>query len=430
MKYEGNGSSEKILSAAASALREWNGNGMTLDDCVEQIRKKEPGAARAASSILFEYFRHKEFLDTLLMRSVSRGIKPELKCIALCALTQALFQSAIAGESAVNIAVEIVKRSRKHRMAAGFMNAVLRSCLRAAGNGPFPPSFPPELRRRWIRELGGAEAEQAIAACGANPPLTFRLRMDALPEDLTDCRPVTFDFTEGFSFYECPSPDRLFSSPAFSDGKIYIQDPATAMSISLCRPVIRGRVLDSCAAPGGKTAMLRDACRGEAEWIAADRSSSRIENMRANLDRLHLPEIRVVEADALHPPFAAESFDLVFLDVPCSNTGVPRRRPDVLWRFSPARLREIVELQKRILEAQIHLVRPGGHLLYSTCSIEKEEDHLQIERFLSAHPECSLVSQRRLTPSGQHDGAFAALLRKQSSSSAQIRNGSGGGTED
>ena len=142
MKYEGNGSSEKILSAAASALREWNGNGMTLDDCVEQIRKKEPGVARAASSILFEYFRHKEFLDTLLMGSVSRGIKPELKCIALCALTQALFQSAIAGESAVNIAVEIVKRSRKHRMAAGFMNAVLRSCLRAAGNGPFPPSFP------------------------------------------------------------------------------------------------------------------------------------------------------------------------------------------------------------------------------------------------------------------------------------------------
>ena len=91
---------------------------------------------------------------------------------------------------------------------------------------------------------------------------------------------------------------------------------------------------------------------------------------------------------------------------------------------------EIVELQKRILEAQIHLVRPGGHLLYSTCSIEKEEDHLQIERFLSAHPECSLVSQRRLTPSGQHDGAFAALLRKQSSSPARIRNGSGGGTED
>ena len=201
------------------------------------------------------------------------------------------------------------------------------------------------------------------------------------------------------------------------------------MSISLCRPVIRGRVLDSCAAPGGKTAMLRDACRGEAEWIAADRSPSRIENMRANLDRLHLPEIRVVEADALHPPFAAESFDLVFLDVPCSNTGVPRRRPDVLWRFSPARLREIVELQKRILEAQIHLVRPGGHLLYSTCSIEKEEDYLQIERFLSAHPECSLVSQRRLTPSGQHDGAFAALLRKRSASPAQIRNGSGGGTE-
>ena len=105
------GDSEKILTAAASALREWYGGAVTLDDCVEHVRAAEPEAARSVASILFEYFRHKELVDSLLMRSVSRGIKPELKMIALCALTQALFQTAIAGESAVNIAVDVVKRS-------------------------------------------------------------------------------------------------------------------------------------------------------------------------------------------------------------------------------------------------------------------------------------------------------------------------------
>ena len=411
MKYAGHGSSETILAAAASALREWHEKGVTLDDCVEHLRSAEPGAARSAASILFEYFRHKEFLDTLLMRSVARGIKTELKMIALCALTQALFQSAIAGASAVNVAVEMVKHGR-HRGAAGFMNAVLRSALRAAGPGPFKASFPTDLRRRWISALGETEAELAIAACSVNPPLTFRLRFDGLPEDLTDCRALPLPFAEGFSFFECPSPDRLFSSPAFQEGKLYIQDPATAMSVSLCRPVIGGRVLDSCAAPGGKTAMLFDACGGNAEFTAADRSAARIEAMRANFERLHLPSIRTAAADALHPPFDEETFDLVFLDVPCSNTGVPRRRPDALWRFCTARLKEITELQKQILNAQIRLVRPGGHLLYSTCSIEPEEDRLQISAFLSAHPDCEPVAMRLLTPSATHDGAFAALLRK------------------
>ena len=107
-----------------------------------------------------------------------------------------------------------------------------------------------------------------------------------------------------------------------------------------------------------------------------------------------------------------QEWDLVFLDVPCSNTGVPRRRPDALWRFCTARLKEITELQKQILNAQIRLVRPGGHLLYSTCSIEPEEDRLQISAFLSAHPDCEPVAMRLLTPSATHDGAFAALLRK------------------
>ena len=134
--------------------------------------------------------------------------------------------------------------------------------------------------------------------------------------------------------------------------------------------------------------------------------------MRENFTRLGLESVKTAEADAVHPPFEAASFDLVFLDVPCSNTGVPRRRPDALRRFNAKRLNEVAALQKQILNAQIRLVKPGGHLLYSTCSVEAEEDELQVAAFLAAHPECGLISQRRLLPALRHDGAFAALIRK------------------
>jgi len=403
--------SEKILSAAASAIREWHTNTITLDDCIDKIRSEAPDVTRSASSILFEYFRHKSFLDDLVMRSVSRGtIKPELKAVAVCALTQALFQTAIAGESAVNVAVDHVKHS-KYRSAAGFLNAVLRNALRTCGKGPYPPSFPDSLRKRWEQAFG-SNADPAIRACAENPPVTFRLRSGNLPDELAAAVPVDADFAPEFHFYAMETADVLLKSEAFRNGDIYIQDPATALSVSLCGDRVRGRVLDACAAPGGKTVMLHDVSAGSAEITAADRSVSRMAQMNENFQRLHLKNIAVLELDAGKPSLEPESFDLVFLDAPCSNTGVSRRRPDALWRFDAKRLSEVAALQNRILEGIAPLVAPGGALLYSTCSVEPEEDSCQMEAFLQRHPEFRPEKSRLLLPSPHHDGAFAALLFK------------------
>ena len=413
MKYAGKGDSERILAAASRAVREWHSNSVTLDECIEKIRREEPEVARSAASVLFEYFRRKEFLDGLVMGSVSRGtIKPELKAVALCALTQALFQSAIAGESAVNIAVEHIKHS-KHRAASGFLNAVLRNALRTAGKGPFPLYFPSSLKGRWEKAFGREKTGEIIQACSENPSIAFRLRAGELPADLAEVSvQLPQDFTGGFVFFECFVPEILFRSEAFLNGKIYIQDPATAMSVVLCEPFIRGKVLDACAAPGGKSVLLYDLVNGNADFTAADRSIHRIEPMRENFKRLGLDSVKTFEMDALKPSLPQESFDLVFIDAPCSNTGVARRRPDVPWRFNPQRLAEIVDLQKKILDGLAPLVRSGGALLYSTCSIEAEEDILQVEQFRKRHPEFKETACRVLLPSVHHDGAFAALLEK------------------
>ena len=411
MKYAGKGNSERILAAASRGILDWNTKSITLDDCIETIRREDPEIARAAASVLFEYFRHKELLDHLVMSSVSRGtIRMEVKAVALSALAQALFQTAIAGESAVNVAVEHLKHTRQ-RAAAGFLNAVLRNALRTVGKGPFPPDFPDLLKDRWNRSYGSEKTGEMIQACSENPPMAYRLRSGELSADLAEVSvPLALAFTGDFMFFECSAPEVLFRSEAFLNGRIYIQDPATAMSVTLCKPFLRGQVLDACAAPGGKAVLMYDSAMDHADFTAADRSAFRIEAMRENFKRLAMPSVKAIEMDAVKPHIPRESFDLIFIDAPCSNTGVARRRPDVPWRFHRQRLAEVVALQKKILDGLAPLVRSGGALLYSTCSIEPEEDILQVEQFLKRHPEFQETASRVLLPEVHHDGAFATLL--------------------
>ena len=172
------------------------------------------------------------------------------------------------------------------------------------------------------------------------------------------------------------------------------------------------RALDLCAAPGGKSLLLIERMVPGATLTAADRSARRQEQTRENF-RCRGLEFPVVVAE---PRELAGSFDLVLADVPCSNTGVFRRRPDALWRFREEELDEITALQYGILEDAALRVAPGGQLVYSTCSIEPEENSRQIERFTAAHPEFEPVGGGQLLPSTEHDGAYAFLLLRSSKS--------------
>ena len=392
---------EKILDSAVQTLLKWNGSSLTLDECVNDIRSE-----KAAVSILFLYFRHKAAIDSLIRNAASRGnVKSPLFEIAACALSQTLFQTGIAKESAVNVAVDYTKRTNPK--LGGFMNALLRNALRNTGDTKFLPDFPKKLSRRWEKSLGKECAAGAVEACGINPPLCFRMRG---PEDPPEGS-VAITENRNFRFYYHESPAAVLESKSFQEGKCYIQDPATGMSISLCGELPeQAEILDACAAPGGKTVMLNDKYP-DAIITAADKSEKRISQMQENFRRLHI-NIKTVCSDALAPAFKKESFDLVFIDAPCSNTGVIRRRPDAAWRFSFNRLEETAKLQRKILNSLAPLVKSGGILLYSTCSIEPEEDLLQVERFIKENPEFVLEESGFLIPDFLHDGAFAARLRK------------------
>ena len=171
-------------------------------------------------------------------------------------------------------------------------------------------------------------------------------------------------------------------------------------------------MLDLCAAPGGKSLMLGERLAGEGRLVAADRSERRQRQTAENFRRRGL-DYQVTVAD---PVELAGEFDVVLADVPCSNTGVYRRRPDVLWRFRPEELEKITALQRRILGEAARLTAPGGQLVYSTCSIEPEENPLQVEAFLKEHPGFERLCERQLLPSAEMDGAYACLLRRSASS--------------
>lgn len=400
----------RVLADASKVLALVENGEQSLDDALDSALT-HPDLRRTVSSLLFFYFRHKRLIDSWIGKLAARPPRPRLRRLLAMVLTQIRFQSGIAPESAVNVAVDCAKAEGKLNEAK-FVNAVLR---RAAASLPVVTEapgevFPPVLLRSWRRIYSGEEIAEMCRAFLSPAPFTFRAERGFEPPEAWSVRPAAS--CGPFRFYESSEPGAVLESGALRDGRIYIQDPATALAPSLPEMAGVRSVLDVCAAPGGKSLLLAERMEPGSTLTAADRSARRQEQTKENF-RCRGLAFPVVVAE---PQELNGSFDLVLADVPCSNTGVFRRRPDALWRFGAPELKKITALQYAILEAAAARVAPGGQLVYSTCSIEPEENAEQIERFVAAHPEFKAVAGEQLLPSAEHDGAYACLLRRSAKS--------------
>ena len=246
-------------------------------------------------------------------------------------------------------------------------------------------------------------------------PLVVRARAacpETLPEDvdtmLTPLQPP--DWAANQRLWTCQNPRALFNHTLFQGGAFYVQDPSTLLAPSFVKISPGSLVGDFCAAPGGKTLLLAERLPPDACLLATDRSWKRMDKLERNLSSVPSDNIQVFAADATALPLPEKSMDAVLLDVPCSNTGVIRRRPDARWRFSNPALADVARLQRRILDHVATRIKPGGQLVYSTCSIEPAENARQIEAFLTDNPDWSLAKDRQLFPSEHWDGAYAAAL--------------------
>ncbi len=406
---------ENILANAVNALTEIEDNGLPLDDFLDNYLSSQE-IRGAVSSLLFTFFRRRLRLTELLNSMLSKPPKPFLRRVLLSAMTQIFFARGIAPESAVNVAVAVVKK-RRGKQEAGFVNAVLR---RAAEMTPdFPDTseqvLPPALLKIWRKNFSPAELDNLTKAFLTPAGNTFRCRryheLNAQECGELEATPVKTPVRNSYWQYcSCKNPAAVWRHPDWEKGRFYFQDPATCGAMSMPDYSKVKSVLDICAAPGGKALMAAEMLPSDGRITAADRSARRQQLTSENFIRWGIDNYRIITASPWEYTEDLGLFDLVIADVPCSNTGVFRRRPDALWRYNPAGQEELHALQRKLLEHAAGRVAPHGQLLYSTCSIEAGENSVLAAAFAVGNPDFELRSEVKLLPSPEHDGAYGALF--------------------
>ena len=293
--------------------------------------------------------------------------------------------------SAINESVNLVRAAKK-TSAKGFVNAILR---RISENIPalqfadevervsVETSHPRWLVEKWVVEFGFSEAEQIAASNNEIPKVAFR----AVGENQESFAGYQkSEFVE--VAYVASSIDSTLRQMADA-GEIYFQDEASQMVAALAARDLRGRFLDVCAAPGGKTTQIaaRYSSKPNTLIVAGDLHESRVRLLRSTCERQRIDFVNIVRYDAeVALPFADESFATVLVDAPCSGTGTIRHNPEIRYFLEPADFAELASKQRNILRNASNLVQPGGRLIYSTCSMETEENEAVCEEFLQASP--------------------------------------------
>jgi 16S rRNA (cytosine967-C5)-methyltransferase len=332
-----------------------------------------------ARTIVATVLRRLGTLRHLLAEQLERGIPreaPHIEAILLTGAVQILFLD-VPDHAAVDLAVRLAQADRHAARYSGLINAVLRRLARdgkarLAALDPVPLDTPEWLMQRWIAHYGEETARAVAMAHTREPSLDLTVKND----------PQAWAATLNGKALPTGTVRTVASGPisqlsGFEAGDWWVQDAAAALPAKLLGDVRGKSVADLCAAPGGKTAQLSQA---GAQVTAVDRSGARLARLRQNLTRLKL-EAMVAEADAAS--WQGGTFDAVLVDAPCSSTGTIRRHPDIPWLKSEADLGKLAALQTRLLDHAATLVKPGGTLVYCTCSLEREEGEDQIAALLA-----------------------------------------------
>jgi 16S rRNA (cytosine967-C5)-methyltransferase len=322
-------------------------------------------------------------LGHVLARLLDRGMPsdaPRAQSALLIGAAQILWMD-VPDHAAVDLSVRLVQSDRRAAKYAGLVNAVLRRCARE-GEGLIAEvkaemlDLPPWLAKRWIAHYGEATAREMAVAIGFEPSLDLTVKADAA------------QWASRLHGMQLPTGSvrtllqgSVTMLPGFAEGQWWVQDAAAALPARLLGDVAGKTILDLCAAPGGKTAQL--ALAG-ADVTAIDRSPARMARLRDNLVRLSLHAEAVVTDACEWQSTNQGGFDGILLDAPCTSTGTIRRHPDVAWLRQEDDIAQLATLQKSLLQKAVSLLKPGGTLVYCTCSLEPEEGEGIIAELLAA----------------------------------------------
>ena len=414
--------------------------------------------------LVYGVVRSQAALDWLIaLKTPGRTQKPMLQNLLRLGLYQIFWLDRIPNHAAVNETVEQTKQSG-FGPQSGFVNAILRGYLREfdatkslladlkTSQPHIGYSHPEWLVARWQKRWGAEKAAQLMEWNNTAPKTFARVNeLKFMPQDSTPSPPriggegrgevalraqgdfhfpkdagdlltlwrnenVDYDFVhadwleENLAF-ELKSHPPLGKLPIFQQGLFYIQDPSTLLAVRELNPQPGETILDLCAAPGGKLTHIAQLMRNAGQLVAHDTSPDRLQLIEENCARLGVTIAQAVLPSSLSA--LPSTFDRVLVDAPCSNTGVMRRRVDLRWRIRPEEIDRLRATQLDLLRQAAALLKPGGTLVYSTCSLEPEENENVIREFLSRELWFQLESQRELIPFADGtDGAYVARLVK------------------
>ncbi|MBV9489554.1 MAG: 16S rRNA (cytosine(967)-C(5))-methyltransferase RsmB [Verrucomicrobia bacterium] len=399
------------------ALQRWEAGREFADDVLHDTLQHS-GLNGVNRSFVTETFygviRNRSYLDFVIQHFRSSGLDLPTRQVLRLGLYQ-LYKMRIPDHAAVYETVNIAGPART------LVNAILRRSIvqkdEVLGELEHAPvyirySHPEFLFRRWEHQHGTADAERLCV--WNNQPARIFVRANRLrvtPGELLESLP------EAKALPEHPDCLRVPHLPMswINTGVAYVQDPSTLVACDLLAPEAGQTVLDACAAPGGKTGYLAQLMQNQGQLIACDYEKFRLHRLEHNLARLGVANATILRVDWLNdtPPFPPQTFDAILVDAPCTNTGVIRRRTDVRWRLTPQDFGRMQRLQIRILESVLPYLKAGGRLVYSTCSIEKDENEEVVRQALEHSAEFELVETRQVVPTRDElDGAYAALLRR------------------
>lgn len=408
-----------IRTHATDALCEWQEGRLYADSLVKRyarIEKLSPEDRNLLNALVVGVIRHQSLLDHYISILREGKIDLEVRNVLRVGIFQILFMG-IPEHAAVNETVESTRKGVR-----GLVNAVLRRVLREKEEllsltETLPPavrySHPKWIYKRWSETF--AEADVIKLLEWNQTPTTTTFRLNPLKPEARKIiqNHATATPMEGlYGYFTC---DGLPPKEWMEQGYIYIQDPATRHAVELLAPKSGETILDACAAPGGKSTQIAAAMGNQGSLVCTDSNEKRLPRLLENLENQGITIAQTEPFDWTQTPPAKwhQHFDGILLDVPCSNTGVLRKRIDARWRLTPESFAELNKLQLRILENAAQCLKPEGRMIYSTCSIDEEENSQLIQRFLAKHKEFSLETETSIYPF-EHgtDGAYTAILKR------------------
>jgi 16S rRNA (cytosine967-C5)-methyltransferase len=419
---------------AARILQQRNNGGKFVEDLLEIAlanARLSPSDRGLCQEIVYGVVRWQATLDWLIaLKTNGREQKAALQNLLRLGLYQIFWLDRIPDHAAVHETVELAKQNG-FGPQAGFVNAVLRGYLREAdetkkllaglkiSNPAIGFSHPGWLVEKWQKRFG-EECARQLLEWNDTPPKTFA-RVNTLKTDAGKLvekwreENVDYDFVRREQLgenlvFELKSHPSLNSLASFRDGWFYIQDPSTLLAACKLGAQPGETILDLCAAPGGKTTFIAQLMNNEGKIIAVDISEVRLKLVQENCQRLGVTCVETTQ----NSKFKIQNlkFDRILVDAPCSNTGVMRRRVDLRWRISPEEISRLQQTQLDLLKHAATKLKSGGVLIYSTCSLEPEENSEAVKEFLREHENFKLESERELLPFADNvDGAYVARLK-------------------